>query len=76
MTMSEMEPRTHVRTTRDAGADDWSAEALKSRQWGVQGVVIRSSNAHGLCYLVRHPDGTQGWYEAEELVRDDEEDDE
>lgn len=46
---------------------DWAPGVLRRRQWDVDGVVTRHSDSHGLCYEVRHPDGTLGWYEAREL---------
>lgn len=49
---------TPVRTTKDAGSNDWASEAVTKRRWGVQGVVLNHHDSHGLCYDVRHEDGT------------------
>lgn len=59
---------TVVRTTEDAGADDWNPLVLENRRWGAVGTVIYRSDAHGLCYHVRHADGgSEAWYEPAEL---------
>lgn len=47
---------------------DWTAEALSTRQWGVQGEILRHHDSHGLTYEVRHPDGSVGHYEPRELA--------
>jgi len=48
-------------------SDDWTEEALSSRQWGVVGVVTRHHDSHGLTYEVKHPDESIGHYEPREL---------
>jgi hypothetical protein len=55
-----------VKTVADAGAEDWAEP--DARQWGVAGVVIDRSDAHGCCYCVVHPDGVLAWYEYSELA--------
>ena len=66
---TELEQRNmrgkHVRTTKDAGATDWVCP--RNCQWGVEGTILRHSNSHGLCFLVLHTDGTEEWYDADEL---------
>ena len=54
-------------------SSDWAPEALAGRRFGVLGNIVKHSDAHGLCYEVRHQDdfGTFGWYEDRELVRVD-----
>ena len=48
---------------------DWGPEAVRSRRFGVPGVVIGFHDSHGLCFDVRHEDdGTIGCYEARELA--------
>lgn len=56
--------KTLYAVTRD---EDWSSEALKNRKWGVEGEVVSHHDSHGLCYEVRHPDGTIGCYDPTEL---------
>jgi hypothetical protein len=46
---------------------DWTGEALASRKWGVIGTIEHEHNSHGLCYRVRHSDGSVGYYEPREL---------
>lgn len=60
---------TQVLTTEDAGADDWTEEALADRKWGVKGTIIDRSDSHGLCYCVKHEDGSTAWYEPAELKK-------
>ena len=60
---------TKVRTVRSrTESKDWTPDALKQRRWDVCGDILRHSDSHGLCYLVKHEDGTEGWYERRELV--------
>jgi len=49
-------------------ADDWTADALASRQWGVEGQIVKHHDSHGLTYEVRHPDGSIGHYEHHEVM--------
>ncbi len=65
-----IDPGTAVRTTQPnmAMRDEWTPEGWAKRQWGVQGGVITHHDSHGLCYEVRHPDGTVGCYDPTELV--------
>ena len=56
-----------VRTLTDAGRDDWLDIAREARRWGIAGTVVRASDSHGLCYLVRHADGTEAWYDHDEV---------
>ena len=62
-------PGTPVRTTEPnmSKRGDWTDEGWASKKWGVQGTVITHHDSHGLCYDVRHEDGTQGCYEPSEL---------
>ena len=57
-----------VKTTRENfTVTDWTLEAKRSRQWGVQGTVVTHHDSHGLSYEIRHPDGTIGHYDPTEL---------
>ena len=60
-------------TTTEANpeVDDWTEEALQSRQWGVRGVVLTHHDSHGLCYEVQHKDGSVGHYDPSEIDVDD-----
>lgn len=46
---------------------DWTKEALVNRKSGMNGIIIGYSNAHGLCYLIKHEDGICAWYDPKEL---------
>lgn len=46
---------------------DWTPEAARLRRFEVEGTVIQSHNGHGLCYTIRHQDGSMGAYEPQEL---------
>ena len=63
-------PGTVVATTKPDWdeRDEWTDEGWAKRQWGVRGVVITHHDSHGLCYDVRHPDGTIGCYNPSELM--------
>lgn len=64
-----LDPGTPVKTTRKKTADgEWTPEALASRKWGVFGRIIMHHDSHGLCYDVRHDDGTQGCYDPDEFA--------
>lgn len=46
---------------------EWTSEARANRKWGVHGRVLTHHDSHGLCYEVRHSDGTVGAYDPSEL---------
>ena len=56
-----------VITLADTHPTDYHADARKNCKWGEEGIVIKVSNSHGLCYQVLHEDGTRPWYEPDEL---------
>jgi len=62
-------PGTPVRTTEPnmSKRGEWTDEGWASKKWGVQGTVITHHDSHGLCYDVRHEDGTQSCYDPSEL---------
>ncbi len=61
-------PGTQVKTTEKQLPDtEWSKEVQANRKWGVKGVVLRHYDSHGLCYDVRHEDGTEGCYDPSEF---------
>lgn len=45
----------------------YTLSAQEKRKDGMLGVVIGHRDSHGLCFDVRHEDGTIGSYEPEEL---------
>lgn len=68
-THSLISPGSLVKTTRpnfDLN-NDWSNDALDTRRWGVQGIILRHHDSHGLYYDVQHADGTEGHYDPSEL---------
>jgi len=62
-------PGTSVKTTQPnwAKRSDWTNEGWASKRWGVKGSVLTHHDSHGLCYDVRHEDGTEGTYDPSEL---------
>ena len=59
---------TLVKTTSSNTPDsEWSPAVRVNRKWGVQGKVLTHHDSHGLCYEVRHSDGTVGTYDPSEL---------
>lgn len=46
---------------------DWTDEGWDSKKWGMQGIVVNYHDSHGLCYEVRHDDGSVGSYDPSEL---------
>ena len=64
-----LSPGTSVRTTQEdkSNADSWTESAKNRRRWGVEGEVIKHHDSHGLCYDVKHADGSVGCYDPTEL---------
>lgn len=60
---------TRVKTTKPnmKKREGWTPEAWKERKWGVRGEIVGHHDSHGLCYTVRHEDGTVGYYDSSEL---------
>ena len=57
---------TRVRTTHRV-TDDGVWQRPSERRWGVTGTIINRNDAHGVCYVVRHDDGTEAGYDPREL---------
>lgn len=57
--------RVHVVQVRDVR--DYEPVARANCGVGKVGRVFTHSNSHGVCYGVRHEDGTTAWYEPDEL---------
>lgn len=47
---------------------DYTAEARLARRPGASGAIGGHSDGHGLCYKVRHDDGTEAYYDPDELL--------
>jgi hypothetical protein len=62
-------PGTVVRTTQPDMSlrGEWTDEGWAKRKWGVRGNVVTHHDSHGLCYDVRHEDGSVGCYNPSEL---------
>lgn len=56
-----------VRTLEPKNDDNYTDEAKAKRRWGVIGEIVDSHDSHGLCYDVRHADGTIGHYDPDEF---------
>jgi uncharacterized Zn ribbon protein len=52
----------------DKISKDWLPEAHQFRKFGMKGTIIKEHNSHGLCFDVRHSDGSVGCYDPWELV--------
>lgn len=46
----------------------WEGGVARRKNNGHPGMVEKSSDAHGLCFLVRHDNGDAAWWEPEELT--------
>lgn len=64
-----LENGTKVKTVlqKENVSKNWVPEILASRKWDTLGVVVKHSDSHGLCYGVRHDDGSASWYDPHEL---------
>ncbi|RDJ35051.1 MAG: hypothetical protein DWQ19_09455 [Crenarchaeota archaeon] len=54
-----------IETTRMSS--DWNPEFAAYRRFNVEGEVINVHDAHGLCFEVKHTDGTVACYDPWEL---------
>ena len=68
-TYPPISPGTSVKTTQPnlEKRREWTDKGWASKKWGVRGSVITHHDSHGLCYDVRHEDGTEGSYDPSEL---------
>jgi len=48
-------------------SNDWIEDERFERRHNAEGVVVKVSDAHGLCYKVKYDDGTTGWFDPWEL---------
>lgn len=65
-----LSPGTSVMTTEPnlEKRSEWTDAAWKKRRWGVRGRIFSHSDAHGLCYKIRHADGEVAWYDPSEFT--------
>jgi hypothetical protein len=54
-----------VRTSETLGRRDYNDDVIRRRN--AIGMVIAEHNSHGLCFDVKHDDGTIGCYDPDEL---------
>lgn len=59
--------RIEVLTLSPKHNDSFIPESIPLRKWGIKGIIIDRHDAHGLCYDVRHEDGSIGTYCPDEL---------
>lgn len=60
-------PVVRVKTTFAQHDDQYTPESKLRRKWNELGIIIAHHDSHGLCYEVRHDDGTIGCYDPDEL---------
>lgn len=62
-------PGTRVKTTEPNMAlrKEWTDEGWARKKWDMEGEVITHHDSHGLCYDVKHQDGTEGCYDPTEF---------
>ncbi len=58
---------TRVRTAKALGVRDFNTDILLRRRPDAPGSIVGHSDSHGLCYEVRHDDGTRAYYDPDEL---------
>lgn len=63
-------PGTLVKTTRPNMEEqsEWTEGAWAKRKWGVKGTILTHHDSHGLCYDIRHEDGSMGCYDPSEII--------
>lgn len=64
-----IDPGTEVRTTQPNmdKRREWTEEDWARKKWGARGIILRHHDSHGLCYDVRHENGTVGCYDPSEF---------
>jgi hypothetical protein len=61
-----------VKTTKTGTLrTDWADGVWEKRQWGVNGRIVARHDSHGICYDVKHEDGSIGSYDPSELEPED-----
>lgn len=62
-----IENGTRVRTADRIDQRDYTPEGVAARRPGMEGTVLSHHTGHGLCFKVHHDDGTEGYYDEDEL---------
>lgn len=57
-----------MRTVPSLTRRDYTESAHARRRAGAIGKVQGHSDSHGLCYEIKHEDGTVGFYDPDELM--------
>lgn len=57
-----------VRTAKQLTSRDYTQEAIARRRPDAEGTITGHSDAHGLCYRVRHDDGVEAYYDPGEIT--------
>jgi hypothetical protein len=67
--MTVLQDGTAVKTTQPNMTlrKEWTDAGWAQRKWDVHGVILSHSDAHGLCYLVRHSDASKAFYDPSEF---------
>lgn len=65
-----LDPGTKLKTTEPnlEKRMEWTEEGWASKKWGVEGEILTHHDSHGLCYDVKHSDGTVGCYDPSEFA--------
>ena len=58
---------TRVQTLKPLHNDRYNKESIKERKWGTMGAVLQYHDSHGLCYTVKHDDGSTACYDPDEI---------
>ena len=69
MTQALLSPGIAVKTTQANPEikNNWTAEGLAARKWGVNGKIIIQNPSRDLSYHVQHEDGSMACYYPSEL---------
>ena len=64
-----LDPGTRIKTTQpnEEMRREWTDEGWAGKKSGVLGTILQHHDSHGLCYDVRHDDGTEGCYDPSEF---------
>jgi len=56
-----------IKTVEKLEDRDFTKEGIAARRPNSIGAIIGHSDSHGLCYYVRHQDGTKAYYDPDEI---------
>ncbi|MBI2064830.1 MAG: hypothetical protein HYT62_02110 [Candidatus Yanofskybacteria bacterium] len=64
-----LDPGTRIKTTKpnERMRREWTDGGWYSKRSDTHGTILRHHDSHGLCYDVRHDDGTEGCYDPSEF---------